>query len=298
MNNSTEENKSQAILRKLAIKKAHNKYIIDWLENDLFDVKTADALKGCASQVGITDVNGITKIVRANFCRERICNICSWRRQAKFTAQMIPTLNYISQQYGYEYVMLTLTIKNVSFENVNSAVNLLLEGYKKLVRSKRFKMCFYGVIRSLELTYNSDNEEFHPHLHLMCAVDKRYFTTNYITQQELSFMWKTACGLSYIPIVHIQKITDDMSGAVETLKYSLKPTKAKQALFVLYSTLKGRRLISFSGCFSYVRRELKLSDFDTILTDDIDRQHKRYYNLYEFDVTGGIYKFYKSFVLE
>lgn len=298
MNNITQDDKSQAILRKLAIKKSYNNYVIKWLENDLHDEKTATALRCCATQVGITEVNGITKIVRANFCRERICNICAWRRQAKFTAQMFPTLNYISQQYGYEYVMLTLTIKNVTFENVNEAVNTMLEGYKKLARSKRFKDSFQGVIRSLEITYNYKDNSYHPHLHLLCAVEKRYFLSNYVTQQELSFMWKSACNLSYIPVVHIQKVIDDMAGAVETLKYSLKPTKAKEALYVMYATLKGRRLVSFSGVFAYVRKELRLSDFDTILTDDVSRQHKRHYNLYEFDITGGIYKFYKSYVLE
>lgn len=298
MNNNTEDNKSQAILKKLAIKKAYNNYIIDWLENDLHDEKTALNIKGCATQVGITDVNGITKIVRANFCRERICNICAWRRQAKFTAQMFPTLNYISSVYGYEYILIGLTLKNVTIDNVNTAVNTLLEGYKKIARCKRFREAFHGVIRSLEITYKAEENEFHPHLHLMCAVDKRYFLSNYVTQQELSFMWKTACNLSYIPVVHIEKITDDMSGAVETLKYSLKPSKAKEALFVMYSTLKGRRLVSFSGCFAYVRRELKLSDFDTILTDDVNRKQRRYYDIYEFDVTGGVYTFYKSYLLE
>ena len=93
MNNNTKNSRCQAvqkILQKTAIKKQSNKKTIEWLES-IGETEKAAKIEQCATHLGITYENGIAKVVQADFCRERICSVCAWRRQAKFYAQMVPT---------------------------------------------------------------------------------------------------------------------------------------------------------------------------------------------------------------
>ena len=54
--------------------------------------------------------------------------------------------------------------------------------------------------------------------------------------------------------------------------------------------------MSFSGVFAKLRQELKLTDFENILTDDLpDRVQQVSAELLKFDVNGGTYKFVKYY---
>lgn len=168
-------------------------------------------------------------------------------------------------------------------------------------KRRNVKRSWAGIIRSLELTYSATLHTFHPHLHLLVAVPHEYFVNSdlYITQSQLADMWADCIGADYIPVCHIEKVKGDTTAAaVETIKYALKPTDAKQAFSAFFYILRGRRLISFCGVFAKLRRELKYSDFENILTDDVDTRRTITYNLYTFDATGGVYRFNNTYTLE
>lgn len=293
----TEEYSCQVnrLFQKMAIKKNDNKKVIKWLEG-IGDVQRAEHIKDCAQYIGITNVDGIAKIAKADFCRERLCAVCAWRRQSKFLAQMFPVISILSDKYRFLFA--TLTIKNMPYDELEAAVNTLLSGYEKLRHRRKIKRSWLGMVRSIELTYNEKDKEFHPHIHLLIAVDKSYFndTEKYISQNELSLLWSNCIQADYVPICDIRAVNNNVVATVETLKYSLKPTKADEAFKAFYYVLKGRRLISFSGVFAETRNELQLSDFENVLTDDDVKAKTRrvFCELYQFDVTGGVYRFYKS----
>lgn len=301
-NYSTENYQSQvqAILRKLATKKKNNASVIKWLES-IREKDKAERIESCGEHIGITNLDDTAHIVKADFCRERLCFVCAWRRQSRFLAQMYPVLSILNDR-GYRFLFATLTIKNVSYNDLDETVNKLMHGYKKLIDRRKIKRSWLGITRSMELTYNEETEEFHPHIHLMIAVKEEYFIDyeKYISSQELAELWQSCIDVDYIPVVDIRAVSSTDKAAVETLKYSLKPTKAKKAFEAFFYVLRGRRLISFCGVFAKVRQELKYSDFDTILTDDIPTESKRKmsYELYKFDATGGIYNFSQRYELE
>lgn len=292
--NNTENKKSQEqkVLRKLCKKKNENIDIINYLYSIGEDIK-ANNIKECASFVGITEINGITKIVKSNFCRERVCKICAWRRQAKFISQMIPTLSAL-QNKGYNFIFATLTLKNCTYEEVSTNIDILMNGYNLLCKRREIKKAWKGMCRSVEITYNDITDTFHPHIHILIAVDATY-NQNYISQQRLSQIWKESTNTDYTPIVDIRKVTDNAKASVETLKYALKPTQYKQALNVFLYQLKGRRLISFSGVINQQRKLLKYSSMEEDNLNDEINVNAYKYNLYKFDVTGGVYKFYEQF---
>lgn len=292
--NTTEHRKSQEqkTLRKLCRKKNENIDIINYLYEIGEDIK-ANNIKQCATFIGITELNGVSKIVKSNFCRERVCKICAWRRQAKFISQMIPTLSSL-QQKGYSFIFATLTLKNCKYDEVSKNIDVLMEGYNLLCKRREIKRAWKGMCRSVELTYNDITDTFHPHIHVLIAIDETYMD-NYITQARLSTIWKECVNAEYTPVVDIRKVNDNTKATLETLKYALKPTQYKQALNVFLYELKGRRLISFSGVIAKQRQLLKYSSLeDDNLNDDINANTFTY-NLYKFDVTGGIYKFYEHF---
>ena len=73
MNYTTDDYKSQVakILRKATLKKHFNEPIINWcLENHL--ERVAENMKTCGQHIGITNIDGYAKIVKADFCRERL----------------------------------------------------------------------------------------------------------------------------------------------------------------------------------------------------------------------------------
>lgn len=298
------------IFEKLYSKKNANKKVIEFLENEA-SKNTGNPwgesaylkslhLRECATQIGISNIEGIAHIVKADFCRERICNICAWRRQAKFVSQTRPILNILTNK-GYRFIFVTLTIKNMPFEKLNEALDLLMSAFHKFVMRRQIKRAFKGIIRSVELTYNEEMDMFHPHIHMLVAVESDYFSCSgfYTTHETITELWREALGVDYTPIVHVESVDNEEKAQVETLKYSLKPSQNEKALRAFLYVLRGRRLISFSGVFAKLRKELMFSDFEDNLLDDVKQSGKRmFYDLYRLDPTGGVYKFYERFELE
>lgn len=295
----TDDKKSQElrIIQKCAIKKAENKKIIDWLITE-GETDKAIRIEECGTYIGITHIDGIAKVVKANFCRERLCSVCAWRRQSKFVAQMIPIINYLKNK-NYRFIEVVLTVKNPPYEQLKKVIDDMLSAYKKLLDTRKIKRVWKGCTRSLEITYNDKSNTYHPHIHMLICVEQDYFTNKnkYVSFEELQQLWNNKLNIPYMPNVYIKTIENEEVGAVENLKYSLKPSKYEQALKSFHYLLKGRRLISFSGIFSEMRKELQYSSIEDIETDDIIHQGNIKYNLYKFDVSGGVYNFYEQYTL-
>jgi plasmid rolling circle replication initiator protein Rep len=92
-----------------------------------------------------------------------------------------------------------------------------------------------GWFRSLEITHNWKTGEYHPHLHMVIAVDKKYFSEyeNYLNHEQWKMLWKSCMGIDYEPYVYVKKVRSKkgkyeedsmkMSDVVsEVAKYSVK----------------------------------------------------------------------------
>lgn len=288
------------LIQKTQIKKECNKRIENWLVTQGQEEK-AQKIRECATMLGFSNINGIAHVVKANFCRERVCCVCAWRRQSKFVAQMLPVLEYITDK-GYKYLFVTLTVQNVRYDELEDCLDNMLKAYDKLLHHKKIKRAWCGKIRSLELTYNSSSFTFHPHIHILVAVKEDYFSNSelYISQNELICHWKKALDIEYIPVCDIRAVSSSEKGMVETLKYALKPTPHEEALKGFFYILKGRRLVSFSGVFAEVRKLFKFSSFEENLTDDLPQSNKKRFEclLFKFDTTGGVYRYYEKLYYE
>lgn len=209
----------------------------------------------------------------------------------KIFGQISQVMDKIENQY--QYIFLTLTIRNCSGKNLTKEINRLQEGFRALTRNAKIKKAFKGTFRALEVTHHPEylkEVEYHPHLHIIVAVNPSYFTSrDYISQPELIRIWRECAKLDYDPSVRIQKVVEQknknrdeisIKGAVcELSKYTIKASEINFGSFaeidrrVLTYTeaLSGRRLCAFTGIFKKTAAELKLDDItdgDLVLTNN------------------------------
>lgn len=235
------------------------------------------------------DFSETPKLYRANFCKDRLCSMCGWRRSKKIFSQVSKVMDKLEPDYAF--IFITLTVRSCSAGELKKTIDLLMYGFKKFALIRSIKRAFKGYFKTLEITRHPEHFrsiEYHPHLHCVFAVRKGYFKgKDYIKQDELIDYWRQACGLNYDPVVDIRKvkpkIEDDgeinLKAAVcEVAKYSVKTADVldgtqrmqEDAVLTLVDSLSSRRLCSFGGVFKKAAQELKLDDLldgDLVLTD-------------------------------
>lgn len=217
----------------------------------------------------------------------------------------------LSEKPTVRFLFVTLTIKNVDGENLqktmdamNDAFKKFVDKHKKISYSETLKNSLLGYMKAFEVTYNSRENNFHPHIHCLFEVKAEYFSgRNYIKQSEWREMWKKAMKLEYLPLVNVKVIKKSTSKAVaELAKYPTKienltklknESQAVDALITLKNSLHGRRLLTFGGDFKEYRRRLKLDDVengDLIHTSEENEGINIIaYTLFKFDVGFGVY---------
>lgn len=251
------------------VHKLNSQYISAAYED--VNVNKAERILNCAETlVFVRDEKSKLRLKKANFCRVRLCPMCSWRRSLKTHAHMERILG-AAKPLGYRYLMVTLTVKNCDGERLSSTLTQIIEGYKKLVRRKKVKDAWNGWYRGIEVTHNINEDTYHPHIHALVAVDKSYFKSKkYISQEELTALWRDCCGLDYDPIVDVRRTYgDDVRAVSEVAKYSTKAGDVicfddwdltVDTVRVLDAALADRRLIAFGGKFKELHKQLNLDD--------------------------------------
>jgi hypothetical protein len=113
------------------------------------------------------DCNGAIKRqgnkLTAKYCNCRHCNTCNRIRTAKAIK------HYAKQFESYSDLQLTtLTIPNCSAEDLKTAIEKLIKTTSNIARVIREKRKVdYNGIRKIETTYNSEMNNYHPHIHIL-----------------------------------------------------------------------------------------------------------------------------------
>lgn len=220
----------------------------------------------------------------SSFCRDRLCPMCSWRRSMKIFGQLSIVMSELKSQ-GYEFLFLTLTVPNVKSTDLSSTIDKMFYAFtRSLRRNKKYKKSVFGCFRTLEITYNSKRDDFHPHLHIILAVKPSYFhkAAEYISHSEWLSMWRAAMSDESITQVHIERVSDDLKSIKEVSKYSVKDSDfiisddinlTDKLVYVLSRALYGRRLVSMSGVFKKAHKALNLTDINSNVNDDLSDVH-------------------------
>lgn len=146
----------------------------------------------------------------ANFCRVRLCPMCSWRRSLLIAHQVKSIAHEASQQEKLRWLFLTLTVKNCEGEKLMDTINHLMKSFHRLSKRKVFNdSSIRGWFRAFEVTRNFHDGSYHPHFHVLLAVKPSYFngkSKSYMTTTEWGKLWKACLKIDYDPVVHIRVV--------------------------------------------------------------------------------------------
>ena len=203
---------------------------------------------------------------RTHYCGSRWCMVCNRIRTARAIAKYGPVLD----EWGDDAYLVTLTILNRPGYQLRSAIQEMGKAFTSCKRSIiRTHGMDFEAIRKLEVTYNADRNDYHPHYHVVVRGHAQA-----IALQEL---WH-----KFAPTRTSESAQDirqmDAGGRVEVFKYFTKLlTKDKEtgktkppdphSLDVIFSAIKGMRTYQTVG--------FKLSDYqdpedEKLLTESVD----------------------------
>ena len=297
MNYNIGAEKKQALLEKIQKKRGYNKQITTVLKTMGEELRAA-YIDGCATYIEVTTTEEMARITNANFCRQRLCNVCAWRRQARYYSQMVD-VERVMRERGYtagRFYFTTLTVKNCWSQDVGKTVGKMLEAWKRLVNNRNIKSRIEGYVRAIEITYNQERKNYHPHIHVVFALKEGAEPPK---ADSLAKSWAAAMDLEYTPIIDIRQCKDGTNKDVikYSLKYRYKDVNQTTISTYLY-TLAGKRLVSFGGIYSKIRRELRQNNFDEALTDEKAGGGENIEGVivehYLINTTSGIYELVKE----
>lgn len=237
-----------------------------------YDRERGLKIQQCGTYLEFALANDGKKLHRANFCRERMCPMCQWRRSIKLRVQA-DKIYAAEMARGYQHIFVTLTMRNMPAPELSPALDRMCENFRRWSRSAEFKRSFVGYYRAIEVTYNAERNDYHPHLHVMLTVPDEYFrpdNPDYWTHDRIMDTWRQLLGLDYDPTVHVEGVHPRdgqtiTAACVELCKYPTK-TQELRSSFVLETVdyaLRGRRLIQWGGLTADIRRELQLDDIES-----------------------------------
>lgn len=277
-------------------KKEDSEMLADVYESMGYD-RRSERVRDCGSWLEFAapaDFSETPKLHFANFCRDRLCPLCCWRRSRKVFGQVSQVMDLIGQKY--RFIFCTLTVRNCSGEELHRVIDKMQKAWNRLMTYKEIRQAFKGWFRAIEITRHPEYKpeiEYHPHFHVIFAVNPSYFTDSkiYIRQKRMCQLWAKAAQLSYDPVVDIRTVKPkaseqpentvdipELAAVAEVAKYSVKSAdylngdfpEIQQAVAIFLRSLEGRRLCSYGGVFQKARKQLQLddeTDGDLIHTD-------------------------------
>jgi hypothetical protein len=255
----------------------------DYTFNDLGSDETNAryrALVDCGTQLQFVKTvesgKEVYHLKAANFCRQRCCPMCQFRKSEKMYAEVLRVVKHLQSEYRFLHLVLTIPNARDGSELLQG-IKLLYKGFGNLLAYKEVRGVFKGVLRCLEVSYNYENDTFHPHLHCLVAVRPSYFNDSrrYLSFDFLRLKWseavrKAAASLPFncefmegtpdLLQIHIGSIKEgDNSGVAEVCKYCVKPLEFSQEggdrrdyqnrriIMTMWHTLKGVRFVQKYG---------------------------------------------------
>ena len=214
------------------------------------------------------------KLFTANFCNNRYCPICAKNKSFK-DARDVKIITEYLRDLGFEFLFATFTAPNCSQDELKEEITAYNKSLERMFKRQKYNF-IKGYIRKLEITFNDDMNSksyrtFHPHFHVLIAIDKSYFGRKYVSKQEWLMDWKKAMRDSSITQVDIKKVSLDSrknnidKSILELTKYITKDFDFYSEIDVFenfYKGTKGKQMFAFSGIFRDARKKLKNKELE------------------------------------
>lgn len=261
-NESPLEQEREFWITRTELKKA-GLVVAEMLSHSSMGEKQLQALRTCGTYLlyKATFDKTVKKNYRSNFCHNRFCPFCAVIRSRKDSMLINTVMELISKKEHKKFIFGTLTVPNVPGEELADTIKQVNHAWKKMMARKKFSAVNKGYVRKLEVEYNAERNDFHPHLHFIMAVNWSYLTDKhyFISQPVWLQQWQDVMGDRSIKEIKVKSVSDREGSVQELAKYESKdivknPKKfTNNAIDYYYRALKGKQKISFNGLFRQYR---------------------------------------------
>lgn len=253
-----------------------------------------DRLKECGNFIKFQSSEDKTKFILAggNFCNNRFCPFCSWLKAKRTAFELLELIKVVEYTEKLAFIFITLTVPNVSREKLREEIECFNKSFKRLFETKEFKAFNKGFIRKLEITYNEERNDYHPHFHLVVAVNKSYFTSrDYMSKRRLLELWQRATRNPNITQVDIKPCRmDTIKQVMELATYSAKQGdlySSKEVFDGFYEGLFRKKLLVYNGVFKEYKKKIDIGEVDPTqvieLNQLLEETTKEFYLQWEKD---------------
>jgi len=279
----TKRTKKQDLLTKTTKKKRKNSVLAYFMGNliarDIVTSKTLELVQECTTfmQMVADKTMEKKKQNKGNSCKNRFCPICAWKKSRKDALALSIMMQYLKQEEKKEFIFVTLTAPNIAADELENEIKHYNQSFQRLMQRQEVRKIVKGYARKLEVTYNEKRDDYHPHFHVLIAVNKSYFTDKdyYISRDRWLKLWQDVTKNPTITQVDVRKVRNSKDDKVfEIAKYSAKESDylINQEVFeVFYKALKGKRLIVFSGLFKDAMKKFKNGELDDYKEKDLTK---------------------------
>lgn len=248
---------------------------------------TLDMIKFCGDYLEFLANKSFDKhkLKRGSFCKTRLCPTCAKRKSLRWIFALSLFIEYVNSTYDYEYLLLTLTAPNVKGDDLHDELKKYSKAFDQMLKRKKYKAIVQGFIRKLEITYNKKTDTYHPHYHVIIAVNKSYFKDKdlYIKRDTWLKDWQRAMKDESITQVDIRKVYNKstvdtdltksciQTGILEVAKYTAKSGDyliSEDVFVTFWNSLKHMREFTFGGCFKEAHNLFKLGELDYLIPED------------------------------
>lgn len=317
--------KAKNILEKCIDKKLRNIKLVDLIEGNVTE-RTLERIEECSSFlqfIGNKDLSQ-RKLITANFCKNRFCPFCAWRKSLKEALQVRICMKHLKLEEAQDFYFLTLTAPNVPGEELEKEIKHYNASFKRLMQIKEVSEVIQGYARKLEITYNSEEfiteelygrmkkyfdykgfkvgdlnpnfDTYHPHFHIILCVNRNAFKKR--AMLDWLELWRQATRNKDITQVQCDKINMEIGTSKEALeiaKYASKDSDylhSKEVFDIFYRALKGKRVLVYSGNFKEAVEMYKRGELDVY--KDVDREEYIYMLMYEWLDKNKVYREFKK----
>ena len=221
---------------KYNIKKRGNQEVFEMIEKHLTE-KGSKRFEACGNWIEFfadVEVNKL-KVYKADFCNNRFCPICMWRKAHLDAMKISVLLDYLEREKNRAFVFATFTAPNADADGLVPLLKKFDTGFKNLMQTDDIERMNDGYVRKLEITYNGDEEitpeyyaraqgyldrkglgvgdpnpnvdTYHPHLHCIFSVTRGYFSGGrYIKRDRWLELWRHVMGDDSITQVDVRRL--------------------------------------------------------------------------------------------
>lgn len=264
------------------------------------------------------------EIIDTRLCGLRTCPICAKitanrnERRITKTLQDAEAKKVSRDGAGYKLLGITYTVPNckgdklrAELQNIGRAVRSILQGNKD---RNRITAIAKGYVYSLEVTRNHETGLYHPHVHIVLAVNASYGKgKEYLTKTEWAEIWakyshrETAASAQYVRVVkkihqavkYVTKMThdnltgedtesEDAAAAADNATWTGEKEYDADTLYWIETACKGLQMTGTGGVL-----KTKLSDVAQEVTqedmDALEDEGKHVYMLQDWERIKSAY---------